>query len=316
MNLGLHQSSLTLDWFTPGYWPATAPRLFKLEQNRPAKPDALLVLACWNSSTDYSITPKAGHLMLRSGLLALAICASSTTFASGQQTGDLKITFKLKGDAPKPQRIAVPAGFCAAANLFDESLIVNQQNKGVANVVVHVYTGARRGVQLPPLPVTNKQHTLQSLNCRYEPHVLIAQAGDSLNIINRDPVACIGNLACLKNKPQNLNLPPNQQRTIKLDFAEPAPIPVQCNVRPWLEMWLLVLDHPYAAVSDGNGALIIKDLPAGEKLVFRAFHERGTFKNEIYINGKRDLWKQNRFELRIKPGLNDLGSVEIPATEF
>jgi hypothetical protein len=37
MNLGLHQCSLTLDGFTPCYWPATAPRLFKLEQNRPAK---------------------------------------------------------------------------------------------------------------------------------------------------------------------------------------------------------------------------------------------------------------------------------------
>jgi hypothetical protein len=45
MNLGLHPCSLTLDWFTPGYSPATAPRLFKLEQNRPAKPDAFLVLA-------------------------------------------------------------------------------------------------------------------------------------------------------------------------------------------------------------------------------------------------------------------------------
>ncbi len=254
--------------------------------------------------------------MRQSGILAFAICACLTNFALGQQTGDLKITFKLKGDVPKPKPIAVAGGFCAAANLFDESLVVNQQNKGIANVVVHVYTGARNGVQLPPLPVANKQHTLASRNCRYDPHVLIAQAGDSLNVINQDPVACNCNLAFLNNHPLNLTLPPNQQRTIKLDLAEPAPIQVQCNIRPWMEMRLLVLDHPFAAVSDENGELTIKDLPAGKKLVFRAFHERGTFKNQIYINGKQDQWKRNRFELKIKPGLNDLGVIEIPRTEF
>ena len=31
-------------------------------------------------------------------------------------------------------------------------------------------------------------------------------------------------------------------------------------------------DHPFAAVSDENGDLTIKGLPAGEELVFRVYH--------------------------------------------
>ena len=46
------------------------------------------------------MTTKADQPMIRSGLLAFVICACLTTFAFGQQTGDLKITFKLKGDDP------------------------------------------------------------------------------------------------------------------------------------------------------------------------------------------------------------------------
>ncbi len=51
-------------------------------------------------------------------------------------------------------------------------------------------------------------------------------------------------------------------------------------------------------------------------MVFRASHESGTFKNEIYVNGKKDKWKRNNFEVKIKKGMNDLGTVEVPAANF
>jgi len=92
---------------------------------------------------------------------------------------------------------------------------------------------------------------------------------------------------------------------------EPAPIPVDCNIHPWMKSYVVVLDHPFAAVSDENGDLTIKGLPAGEELVFRVYHEAGGIK-EVEINGKSEEWSRSRFKVDVKPGMNDLGTVVIP----
>ena len=99
---------------------------------------------------------------------------------------------------------------------------------------------------------------------------------------------------------------------MELTESEPAPIPVDCNIHPWMKSFVVILDHPFAAVSDENGDLMIKGLPAGQELVFRANHEAGRI-NDVTINGKDEEWSRSRFELEIKPGLNDLGTVVIPA---
>jgi hypothetical protein len=66
------------------------------------------------------------------------------------------------------------------------------------------------------------------------------------------------------------------------------------------------------AVSDENGELTIEDLPVGQELTFRAYHEAGLL-NELVINGKKESWKRSRFQVEINAGMNDMGTVEIPA---
>ena len=65
-----------------------------------------------------------------------------------------------------------------------------------------------------------------------------------------------------------------------------------------------------------TGEVIIKGLPAGKKITFRAYHERGTFKNQVYVDGKKEKWSKNNFEIKIKEGMNDMGVVEVPVGEF
>ncbi len=55
----------------------------------------------------------------------------------------------------------------------------------------------------------------------------------------------------------------------------------------------------------------MQGLPTG-KLVFRANHEAGAIR-EVKINGKDEEWSRSRFEVDIKPGMNDLGTVVVPA---
>ncbi|MFK8110915.1 MAG: methylamine utilization protein [Rubripirellula sp.] len=228
------------------------------------------------------------------------------------ETGELKIRFEYGGDAPKAGAVKVnkDVDFCGKNKLVDERLLVNPTNKGVKNVVVYVYTG-RGGSKLDKVEPVNNKHTLANQNCRFEPHIVIAQAGDTLEVTNPDKVGHNANLSFFNNKQQNLMIPAAQNKLVPLEETEPAPIPVDCNIHPWMKAYLVVLDHPFAAVSNEDGELTIKGLPTGDELTFRVFHESGSI-NEVTVGGKKTDWKRSRFEVEIEAGVNDLGTVVIP----
>jgi len=257
----------------------------------------------------------SGELTLKISILPavtvlLVLCAIP---AAAQQTGDLKIRFEYGGDPPKPGQVDVnkDVEFCGKTDLVSERLLVNPANKGIKNVIVYVYTG-RGGSKLAKVDPVNKTHTLANEKCRFEPHIVIAQTGDTLTVTNPDTVGHNANLGFFNNKQQNFTIASGQEKSVVLEKDEPAPIPVECNIHPWMKGYIVVLDHPFAAASDENGDLTIKGLPAGEKLVFRAYQEAGSIK-AVKINGKDQEWSRSRFEVEIKPGMNDLGTVVLPA---
>jgi plastocyanin len=253
-------------------------------------------------------------LRVLTSLTASCIVAMFTSVALAEETGDLKINFVHGGKAfkPKPINVNKDVGFCGKNGLVDERLLINDKNMGIKNVIVYVYTG-RGGSKLAKVDPANNTHTLANQNCRFEPHIVIAQTGDKLKVTNPDPVGHNANMNFFNNKAENLMIPSGKDQLIELKKAEPAPIPIDCNIHPWMKSYVVVLEHPFAAVSDENGDLMIKGLPTGKKLTFRIFHEAGAIK-EVDIEGKKEEWKRSRFEIKIKPGLNDLGTVTVPAS--
>ena len=75
-------------------------------------------------------------------------------------------------------------------------------------------------------------HTLANENCRFEPHILITQTGDKLKVTNPDPVGHNANMNFFNNRAENLMIPAGQEQLVSLDKAEPAPIPIDCNIHP------------------------------------------------------------------------------------
>lgn len=260
--------------------------------------------------------PNTGEPVLKkltSTLVLTLFAAAPLASPAIAETGDLKIRFEYGGDVPETSNVNVTKDtqFCGKEALVEETLLVNKENKGIQNVVLYVYTG-RGGSKLDDVAPANKTHTLANEKCRFEPHIVIAQTGDVLKVTNPDDVGHNANLSFFNNKQQNLMIPATQEKEVELKEPEPAPIPIDCNIHPWMKAYVVVLEHPFAAVSDENGDLTIKGLPAGEKLTFRVFHEKGAI-NEVEVDGKDEEWKRSRFEVKIKAGMNDLGTVVVPA---
>ncbi|MEM8666350.1 MAG: methylamine utilization protein [Planctomycetota bacterium] len=242
-------------------------------------------------------------------LLCFALCSVAQA-----ETGDLKVKFVYGGAVPTPTPIKADkdAEFCGKHKLKDESLIVNPSNKGIQNVILYVYTG-RGGTKLDKMDLTNKTHVLANENCRFEPHIIIAQAGDTIKVTNPDSVGHNANFSFFNNPPQNFTVPAGGEKSIVVKEDEPAPIDVACNIHPWMKARVAVFEHPFAAKSDENGDLLIKGLPTGD-VVFRVFFEPGSVK-KVKVNGKEEEWTRSRVEIDIKPGMNDLGTVTIPPVE-
>jgi hypothetical protein len=65
--------------------------------------------------------------------------------------------------------------------------------------------------------------------------------------------------------------------------AERLPVQIGCDIHPWMRAWVVVVDHPYVAVTAEDGTFSIKDLPVGEHQ-FRIWHERvGSIEKSLTV---------------------------------
>ncbi len=250
-------------------------------------------------------------------LIAAALLSWMTPVAThGEDWSDFSGTFVFTGDAPKPNRISVTkdVDVCGKHNLVDDSLVVNPDNKGIANIVVFMYLKRN---EKPPVhesyaETATSEVTLDNLDCMFEPHVAILQTTQKLLIGNKDPVGHNTKIDCSANSSINPIVPANESRTEEFPEVERVPVPVSCNIHPWMKGWLLIKDNPYSAVTDKDGKFEIKHVPAGE-WTFTFWHEGGYVEN-VKVGGKATKWKKGRNEIKFAGKPVDLGTVEVAAS--
>ena len=236
--------------------------------------------------------------------------------ASAQDWADLEVTVTYGGgQAPERKAIAMEKDEWCATNgkgELEDRMIVNGANKGIKNVGFWV---DQKKSKLDPkkihpdlVAVPAEKPILDNNKCVFQPHFLIVRSGQTITVKNSDNTGHNANFNFLNNQAQNFVVPPMATKDLTLDKNkdEPAPIPVQCNVHPWMEAKLMVLSHPYGAVSDENGVLKIEKLPAGTKLTFKLYHEnQKKALDKIEVNGKPAEWAKGFGELELKPGKNE-----------
>ena len=218
--------------------------------------------------------------------------------------------FVIEGEIPqiKPLVAAGDVGVndsavCAAANVPDDSFVVDPESKGIANVFVYLPKVEKVH---PKLQESQKKEVdFDQKGCRFFPHALFVRTDQVVLVKSSDNCAHNTRTVPLKNQQQNYSLTPNDRTGVpfKNKLPERLPVEVQCNIHPWMKARWLVLDHPYGAVSDDTGRFKIADIPAGDyELVL--WHERAG-----YINRK--------FKVTVVAGKpTDVGTISVPAAKF
>jgi plastocyanin len=138
--------------------------------------------------------------------------------------------------------------------------------------VVYVDTIAGKTFPAPEQHPVLNQKGLQML-----PHILVVQAGTTVDFLNSDKVAHnvfwpnVQGGGGKKAPGHNLGTwPQGDKRSFKFDQAGVASI--LCNVHPEMSGYLVITPTPYFAQTDSSGAYKIDNVPDGQYTV-TAWHE-------------------------------------------
>jgi plastocyanin len=169
---------------------------------------------------------------------------------------------------------------------------VDPKSKGIKNVVVWLRpdTADRKD----PFPADKikpelqkpkaTSHVIDQPKCQFEPRVLAARTGDTLEVKNS---ATIPHNVNYTSDVESLNILIPAGGSVKLKnplAAQSTPIPFKCDIHGWMAGRVRVFDHPYFAITDKDGNFEIKDAPAGKwRLVI--WHENGFHKGREGILG-------------------------------
>lgn len=245
---------------------------------------------------------------------ACAVIALAGTVYSGSaqaQWGTVKGQVVLDGALPKID-LLVPKGkadvrdaaVCAAQDVPDEKLVVDAESKGIANVVIYM---AKKPEKIHPDLVKSKEKevTFDQKGCRFVPHVLMVRTDQQVRVLSDDAVAHNTHTYPLKNTSANFIVTPSNRIGVELkplNLAERLPVKVGCDIHAWMTAYWVVVDHPYAAVTNAKGEFEIADLPVG-KHEFIVWHEGAGYLDRKYA-------------VDVKAGANDQKPLKYTAAQI
>jgi plastocyanin len=161
-----------------------------------------------------------------------------------------------------------------------EALLVGPENS-LRNVFVYVKDGlGQRTYSVPTTPTV-----LDQRGCRYIPHVLGVQVGQTVHITNSDTALHNVNSSPKENRPFNFGQPAGVPPATRVFDKPEIGVPFRCDVHPWMNAYAGVVAHPFFAVTGANGSFEIKGLPAGTYTI-EAWHEQlGTESQLVTVDG-------------------------------
>lgn len=161
---------------------------------------------------------------------------------------------------------------------YDEAVVVGPKG-GLANAFIYIKSGLEgKSFATPSAPAKLDQH-----GCWFTPRIVGVQTNQPLEISNSDPVTHSIHPMAQSNREWNHSQGSGEAPIVRRFPRPEVMIPVKCNIHSWMHCYIGVVDHPYFAVSDADGAFTIPNVPPGD-YVLEAWHEKlGTQQLKVTV---------------------------------
>ena len=201
-------------------------------------------------------------------------------------TGAVRVSGAGVPRAPTP--VTIDAAVCGD-RIADESLLVDPRD-GLRNAVVVLRPASAAVAASPP----GGEAVVDNVRCRFVPRVQVVRRGQPVRVRSSDPVlhntradvvgppeVMVANLA-LARAGATMDL--TRRLAARLpEGGGDAIVRLGCDVHPWMRGWLVVVQSPYAAVTDATGAYAIPDVPPGA-YTLSVWHEvRGRHERRVTV---------------------------------
>jgi hypothetical protein len=196
-------------------------------------------------------------------LVAAALAGAQSNYKVVTVTNGGTISGTVKWSGPVPRLVNFPITkdpqICdpnSGKTVDLERLIVGPQGE-VANTVVYLKNvSSGKALQAP-----EQRRHLDQRHCRYIPHILLVPENTALQMQSSD--ATLHTIHMEGAATFNLPFPfPNQ--VVSRTMSSPGLVHLRCNGgHVWMNAEMMVIPHPYYAVTDESGKFEFTDVPPG-----------------------------------------------------
>jgi plastocyanin len=170
------------------------------------------------------------------------------------------------GAPVEPKKLPVTVDqFVCGKDKDAEDLALSPQ-RGLRNAVVSLVTpppSARWEFSTAPVFLDQRQ-------CSFTPRVILVPAGGTVEFLNSDRL--LHNIHSTGKSNPVFNRTQPKGRTIPITFAKPEVVRIGCDLHGWMRAWIVVMEHPFHAVTGASGEFAIPSVPPG-KYTLNVWHE-------------------------------------------
>lgn len=225
-------------------------------------------------------------------LAAVVACGGGDTPAPTRQatpldastTGTITVGVRVDGTVPAMETLRM-GSFAECTSQHQGAVPVGDmlvQDGNVQNAFVYIKDGLGDRVFATP----TEKVVIDQKGCLYAPRVAGAMVDQPIEFLNSDSTLHNVHGMPKLSSPWNVALPrQGSERTIAVTKPE-VMISVRCDLHPWMQGWLGVLDHPYFGVTPADGKVTLSNVPPGEYTI-GVWHERfGTKEQKVTLAAK------------------------------
>lgn len=214
--------------------------------------------------------------------LALALGAAYGQYKGGPVAngGSISGVVKAKGKPPADEvRIVHKNEAQCGAKMNAQKFVISPAGQVKWAVAMLKDIKAGKAMDATPLFYDN-------IDCRFEPHVMVAPAGTVLKVRNSDDMLHNSHFFLVEGAAKknliNMALPKKGQvienaKVLRKDGL----VSVECDAHDFMQGFIWVLPNPYGVVTGDNGEFKLTDVPAGS-YTLKVWHE-GLGEKEIPV---------------------------------